>query len=122
MLALDRLSLDGILATYIETSIARASLIGEMVFRYRLFEAELCRTLGRSRLHERLLADVRTHFRNANVSILHDPKPGVWDIVVDLNRCVLNHTQSVKLSVAMNAVVIAGFSIPAGKGSDMTES
>ncbi len=103
MLAGDRLSLDRILAAYIDTSIARASLTGEMVFRYRLAEAELRRTIGRLRLHERMLADVRTHFRNANVSISHDPKPGMWDIVVDLNRCVLNHTQAMRLSLAMNA-------------------
>ncbi len=104
MLAGDRLSLDRVLAAYIDTSIARASLTGEMVFRYRLTEAELCRTIGRLRLHERMLADVRTHFRNANVPISHNPKPGMWDIVVDLNRCVLTHTQAIRLSLAMHAV------------------
>jgi hypothetical protein len=122
MLAGDRLSLDSVLAAYIDTSIARASLTGEMVFRYRLAEAELCRAIGRSRLHERMLADVRTHFRNANVSISHDPKSGLWDIAVDLNRCVLNHTQAVRLSFAIKQVSVTSSVNRSENGSNMTES
>jgi hypothetical protein len=97
----DRLYLQGVLDAYVDVSIQRIAHSGVLNYRYRLSGAELRAATGRQRLHETIVNDVVSFFANANADVEYDARRDNFDIVIDLNNCILNRAQAEFLSVAM---------------------
>lgn len=101
MTSADRTYLQGVLDAYVDVSIQRIAHSGVLSYRYRLSGAELRAATGRQRLHEAIIDDVTSFFAVANADANYDAKRDTFDIVVDLNNCILNRHQAEFLSVAM---------------------
>jgi hypothetical protein len=97
----DRVYLEGVLNAYVDVSIQRIAHFGIPNYQYRLSGMELRAATGRQRLHEAIINDVVSFFRNANAEASYDAQQDSFDIQINLNNCILNSSQSETLSRAM---------------------
>lgn len=89
------------LADFIETSINRIAHSGTMQYRYRLTAADAKTGTDRQRLHESVIDAYENFFASHGGKCEYDPNFATFNVLIDLDRCVLNPAQARQLSAAM---------------------
>lgn len=102
MLPQDVNFLEQALADFIETSINRVAHSGTMQFRYKLKAADAKAGTDRQRLHESVIDAYQAFFASHGVSCEYDPTFSTFNVVIDLDSCVLNPAEARQLSAAMS--------------------
>ncbi|WP_155518831.1 hypothetical protein [Xanthomonas euvesicatoria] len=94
--------LQQVLKSFIETSVQRVAYSGDMHFRYTLSSEDIKNSTGRQRMHGGTVNEYIGFFRHHNVQAQYNERFSAFEIELDLNRCVLDQTQSRHLSSAMS--------------------
>ncbi|WP_322402132.1 hypothetical protein [Massilia luteola] len=93
--------LENAFSAFIESSIHRVAHSGDMVYSYRITAGEVKAGTGRQRLHDSVIGEYTQFFANHNVAAQYDGNFNSFNVVVDLNRCVLRPDQAKFLAAAM---------------------
>jgi len=93
--------LEDAFAAFVESSIQRAALSGDMIYTYRITAGEMKSGTGRQRLHESVISEYEQFFASHYVSAQYDQNFNAFTVTVDLNRCVLRPDQAKCLAAAL---------------------
>lgn len=84
---------------FVLASINRVSVTGDLCHRYRITVQEIKDATGLQRLHEGSVVSYLS--ANFNIDATLDKAAGVFQVELDLTKCVLDARQSSSLSTAM---------------------
>lgn len=101
MQAQDLTFLERALNAFIDASIMRASNSRQMEHSFRISANEIKAATGRERLQGAIIQDYKNFFANYGVNAEYDGTIAAFDITLNLQRCVLNHTQAANFATAV---------------------
>jgi hypothetical protein len=93
--------LERALNAFIDAGIMRASNSRQMEHFFRISANEIKAATGRERLQGSIIQEYQTFFANYGVAAEYENAIAAFDIRLNLQTCVLNHTQAANFATAV---------------------